>query len=150
MQSPEQPPLTIEINTSIEGDRLSFNPDGPNMVKEGEVIVIRDVMIRTPVRLVVRDLNTLSGEFRISAIGTLASMTGGAAADELRFDRQTGGCASALITTPHKVKHTQEIEAVVLAWAAKVTPTPLNLGNAPRTVSGRLPIKIIRVPDGGG
>ncbi len=150
MQSSEQSLLTIEINISIEGDRLSFNPDGPNMIKEGEVIVIRDVMIRTPVQIVVRDLNTQIGEFRVSAVGTLAAMTGGSAAEALHFDRQPGGCASAPITTPHKAKHTQEIEAVVLAWMAQITASPLDLGTAPRTARGRLPIKLIRVPDGGG
>jgi len=141
---------TIYILSSIAGDELSFNVDSPHAHMEGETLVIPELFCAVDLVLVFRDIPARGGRIALSAVAALADPTSEERrCKELHFVRGDDACRSpAIPSAAATVKHTQELSIVVLAWS--VQPMGETFGAGPQTARGRLPVKVIRVPDGGG
>jgi len=141
--------VIIHMNPSLAGDVLTFTVDHPKgSMIDGE-LVVKDVLIGSPVKIGVRGIETFDGWWITDALATLGATESGGGPHSLHFERVGKGCISPAITTPIKQKHEQVIEATVMAFSEEVLASALP-GSAPRTARGRVRIKIVRIPDGGG
>lgn len=149
MESRSYSEVIVHLNPSASGDALNFTVDHPMAEMSGGGCVLKDVFLGSPVKIGVRGLETFDGWWVTDAIATLGATQEVDGPHSLHFERVGKGCLSPAITTPVTQKHEQVIALTVVAWSETI-PATAPAGSEPRTARGRVRIKIVRIPDGGG